>query len=165
MLPTGATGATFDDGTSAPAPLQLGKGTATVGVAMAGTVIRGRWGLIFDVGYARSGTHDGFQFGPATRYDVAIGFRIPDHVETIRTRTVQLYLEWNGIVTGRDEQGGIPVTNSGGHVAFFSPGVQWVVLPQLLLEGSIQIPVLETYNGTQPSEGIRPALGARFLFF
>ncbi|MCZ6753896.1 MAG: hypothetical protein O7E49_01170 [Gemmatimonadetes bacterium] len=164
-LPTGSTGATFENGMLAPPQRQLGKGTATLGAALAGTIIRGRWGLNFDVGHARNGTHDGFQFGATTRYDVAIGFRIPDRVETIRTRTVQLYLEWNGVITGRSEQGSIPVPNSGGHVAFLSPGVQWVVMPQLLLEGSIQIPVLQTYNGSQPSVGVRPALGARFLFF
>ncbi len=164
-LPTGSTGATFEDGMAAPPQLQLGKGTVTLGAALAGTIIRGRWGLNFDVGHARSGTHDGFQFGPVTRYDLAVGFRIPNRVETIRTRTVQLYLEWNGVVTSRNKRGDLPVSDSGGHVAFLSPGVQWVVLPQLLLEGSIQIPVLQTYNGTQPTIGLRPALGARFLFF
>jgi hypothetical protein len=164
-LPTGSTGATFENGTIAPPQLQLGKGTTTLGAALAGTIIRGRWGLNFDVGHVRSGTHDGFQFGDVTRYDVAIGFRVPDRVETIRTRTVQLYLEWNGVVSGRNEQQDLPVSNSGGHVAFLSPGVQWVVLPQLLLEGSLQIPVLQNYYGSQPSVGVRPALGARFLFF
>lgn len=164
-LPTGSTGATFENGTIAPPQLQLGKGTTTLGAALAGTIIRGRWGLNFDVGHVRSGTHDGFQFGSVTRYDVAIGFRVPDRVETIRTRTVQLYLEWNGVVTGRNEQQSVPVHDSGGHVAFLSPGVQWVVLPQLLIEGSLQIPVLQNYHGSQPSVGVRPALGARFLFF
>ena len=86
-------------------------------------------------------------------------------VETIRTKTVQFYLEWNGSIMARSAQDGAVLPNSGGHVAYLSPGVQWVVLPQLLIEGSVQIPVFQDHNGTQPDFGVRPAFGARLLFF
>ena len=164
-LPTGSTTARFDGGQLVPPSLQLGKGTATLGAALVGTLIRGRWGVTVDLGHARSGTHDGFRFGPVTRYDVGVGFRFPDHVNTIHTKTVQLYLEWNGSITGRSRQGDIPMPNSGGHIAYLSPGVQWVIIPRLLVEGSLQVPVLQNHNGTQADVGIRPAVGARFLFF
>ena len=40
-----------------------------------------------------------------------------------------------------------------------------MVLPQLLIEGSVQFPVIQRFNGTQANYGIRPAVGARLLFF
>ncbi len=164
-LPTGSTSASLETGGTAPRPLQLGKGAISGGATLVGTVLRGRWGINADVGHVRHASDDGFRFGPVTRYDVAIGVRIPEYVESIRTRTLQLYLEWNGSITGRSRQNGTDVTDTGGHVAYLSPGLQWVVLPQLLIEGSVQIPVIQDFNGTQTDFGIRPALGARFLFF
>ena len=90
---------------------------------------------------------------------------MPEQVETIRTRTLQLYLEWNGSIKQRATSGGSKLADTGGHVAYLSPGIQWVLLPQLLIEGSLQIPVLQDHNGLQPDYGVRPAMGARFLFF
>lgn len=164
-LPTGSTGATFDDGNTAPRSLQLGAGTVSGGAMLIATFVRGRWGVSADLGHVRSASDNGFTFGPTTRYDLAVGLRVPNYVQTIRTQTLQFYLEWNGSVSAQNAQGGTQLSNSGGHVAYLSPGVQWVVLPQLLIEGSVQFPVIQDHNGTQPDFGVRPALGARFLFF
>lgn len=164
-LPTGSTGATFNNGASAPRSLQLGKGAVSGGATLVGTLTRGRWGVNADVGHVRHATDDGFHFGPVTRYDVAVGFRIPAYIGTIRTRTLQLYLEWNGSVAGKSYDAGSDLPNSGGHVAYLSPGLQWVLLPQLLIEGSVQIPAMQNFNGTQSDFGARLGAGARFLFF
>ncbi len=43
-LPTGSTGATFDDGVLAPPPLQLGTGAVSGGITLVGTLVRDRWG-------------------------------------------------------------------------------------------------------------------------
>ena len=164
-LPTGPTDSTLPGGEVAPRPLQLGKGSGSVGATLAATLVRDRWGFNADVGHLRYGSDDGFRFGGVTRYNVALGFRIPQHIETIRTRTVQLYLEWNGSYAERSRQGGTDLVDTGGHLAYLSPGVQWVVLPQLLFEGSLQMPVIHDPHGTQIDPGVRPALGLRFLFF
>jgi len=164
-LPTGATESRLGTGEVAPRPLQLGKGTGSVGTTLVATLVRDRWGFNADVGHVLYGSDDGFRSGSVTRYDVAIGFRIPRHIETIRTRTLQLYLEWNGSFAERSRQGGADLVNTGGHLAYLSPGVQWVVLPQLLFEGSLQVPVIHDPYGTQIDPGIRPAFGLRFLFF
>ncbi|MFQ5551148.1 MAG: hypothetical protein ACE5FJ_07925 [Gemmatimonadales bacterium] len=164
-LPTGSSSAEFADGSTAPRPMQLGKGVVSGGLMLVGTFVTGQWGLNVDVGHTRVAPDGPFRFGATTRYDVAIGFRLPSHIETIRTKTVQFYLEWNGSITSRSSQGGTSVPNSGGHVAYVSPGLQWVVLPQLLVEASVQIPVIQDHNGTQPDFGVRPALGGRLLFF
>ena len=88
-LPTGSSDATFDDGVTAPRPLQLGRGVVAGGITLIGTRVHGQWGLSADVGHARSAGDDGFRFGSETRYDLAIGFRLPRYVQTIRTQTVQ----------------------------------------------------------------------------
>ena len=164
-LLTGSTDSTLRGGEVAPRPLQLGKGSASVGATLAVTLVRDRWGFNADVGHLRYGSDGGFRFGGVTRYDVALGFRIPRHIETIRTRTLQLYVEWNGSLTERSRQGGADLVDTGGHLAYLSPGVQWVVLPQLLFEGSVQVPVIHDPHGTQIDPGIRPTFGLRFLFF
>ena len=132
---------------------------------LVGTFVRDQWGLSADVGHVLVAPDGEFRFGATTRYDVAIGFRLPRHIETIRTKTAQFYLEWNGSITFRSRQDGSALVNSGGHVAYLSPGLQWVVLPQFLVEGSVQVPVIQDHNGTQPDVSVRLALGLRFLFF
>ncbi len=164
-LPTGSTSATTNDGLPAPRPFQLGTGAPSGGVTVVTTIVRNRWGLNAAVGHVRHGTDDNFRFGAVTRYDLALSIRVPEEVETIRTRTLQLYLEWNGSVTQQASGDGSELVDTGGHIGYLSPGVQWVLLPQLLIEGSLQIPVLQDHNGLQPDYGMRPAIGARFLFF
>ena len=164
-LPTGSTSAKMNDGLPAPRMLQLGTGAPSGGAAIVTTVVRNRWGLNASVGHVRHGTDDGFHFGAVTRYDLALSIRVPEEVETIRTRTLQLYLEWNGSIQQQATSAGVELTDTGGHVGYLSPGLQWVLLPQLLIEGSLQIPLLQDHNGAQPDYGVRPAIGARFLFF
>ncbi len=164
-LPTGSTSAKTNDGLPAPRSFQRGTGVASGGVTVVTTITRNRWGLNAAVGHTRHGTDDDFRFGAATRYDLAVSIRVPEEVETIRTRTLQLYLEWNGSINQRATSGGSKVVDTGGHVGYLSPGIQWVLLPRLLIEGSLQIPVVQDHNGLQPDYGVRPAIGARFLFF
>ena len=90
-LPTGSTSARTNDGLPAPRPLQLGTGAPSGSVTVVTTIVRNRWGLSAAVGHTRHGTDDDFRFGAATRYDLAVGMRVPEEVETIRTRTLQLY--------------------------------------------------------------------------
>ncbi len=157
-FPTGSTGAALEGGGVAPRPLQLGTGAFTAGATLVGTMVRGRWGISADVGHARSATGDGYRFGSVTRYDIAVGVRFPGYIATIHTKTLQLYLEWNGVVRGRDDDAGSTLPDTGGHTAFLGPGLQWVVLPQLLFEGSVQLPVIQNSDP-------RVALGGRWLFF
>ncbi len=164
-LPTGATSAKMNDGLPAPRPLQLGTGAPSGGATIVTTIVRNRWGLNAAVGHARHATDDDFRFGAVTRYDLALSIRVPEEVETIRTRTLQLYVEWNGSIEQRATSSGSALGDTGGHIGYLSPGIQWVLLPQLLIEGSLQIPVLQDHNGVQPDYGVRPAIGARFLFF
>ena len=164
-LPTGSTNATLTNGLPAPRPLQLGTGAPSGGATVVTTIVRDQWGFNAALGHTRHRMDGDFGLGAVTRYDVAVSVRIPADVATIRTRTWQLYLEWNGSIAERATRGGDRLADTGGHIAYLSPGLQWVVLPQLLVEGSLQIPVLQDHNGVQTDFGMRPAIGARFLFF
>ncbi|MFQ5551205.1 MAG: transporter [Gemmatimonadales bacterium] len=166
-LPSGTVEPVVDASGSEIRSLRLGKGAVSGGFLLAGTLLRGRFGLTADLGRTITAADDGFRHGEATRYDIAVSIRFPGMVETIQTRTLQLYLEWNGIYTAQSESPGAPalVTNSGGHLAFLSPGAQWVVLPQMLIEVSAQIPVIRNLNGTQRDPGARLAGAVRVLFF
>ena len=163
-LPTGSSDARVG-GEVAPRGLQLGGGAPGLGATVVTTLIRDRWGLMSALGRSASSSDGDFRAGSVTRYDLAVGPRFPAYVETLRTRTVQLYLEWNGEVAGPSRSSGQTLGDSGGHLAYLSPGVQWVVAPQLLLETSIQFPVVQHMNGVQPRFGVRPAAGIRYLFF
>jgi len=164
-VPTGSTDSRLQNGQVAPRSLQLGAGSPSVGASLVGLLIRDRWGLTSSAGYAQRARDGAFEPGWTGRYDVAVGFRFPAYIETIDTRTLQIYLEWNGSRAARARQGGASVADTGGHVAYLSPGLQWVVLPYLMLEGSIQIPVVQQLNGTQSRFGARPGVGLRYLFF
>lgn len=164
-IPTGVTDARGSDGSLLPRPMQTGSGSTGAGVTLVGTSIRDRWGLSAAVGRQWSRGDGEFQAGTLTRYDVALGLRFPGYVESLSTRTLQLYLEWNGTVQDHNRLGGSSLASSGGHTAFLGPALQWVVLPRMLLEASVQFPVITDLNGTQPDPGIRPALGLRHLFF
>ena len=164
-LPTGSSKGRLSNGAVAPRPLQLGAGSGAGGLGLAGALLRGRWGLLAHLGQTQWASEEGFNPGGVTAYNAALGFRIPNYIETLDTRTLQLYLEWNGQIASRDQSGGERLEDSGGHVAYLSPGLQLVVLPQLLFEGTLQIPVIMNRNGAQPDLGVKPALGLRWLFF
>lgn len=54
--------------------------------------------------------------------------------------------------------------NSGGHLLFLSPDLQWIPSPWLLFEGSVQIPVAQDLNGAQLEHETRLQLGTRLRF-
>ena len=164
-LPTGTTDARLDADGNEIRALRLGRGAVSGSLLMAVSVLRGRFGLTADIGHTVTAGDGGYQVGQKTIYDFAFSLRFPDRIGTIRTRTVQLYMEWNGMFSARSGAPGGVIGDSGGHVAFLSPGVQVVLLPQFLVEASVQIPVVQNFNGQQPRFGTRVATGARLLFF
>ncbi len=94
--------------------------------------------------------HEAISFGDAFNYDLAFGYRLYlAQYETFREKVVNLYLEVNGTVNGKNKVDKKTAENSGEHTIFLSPGLQWVLLQNLLVEASIQLSVFEDFNGTQ----------------
>ncbi len=164
-IPLSDTDARLPDGRVAPRPLQVGSGSWDVPVGLVYTESGRHWGLTADAGWRFNTGADGFEAGDVFSYDVALGLRfLPWTYESIRDRTLVAYLELNGTVAGKDRVDGRVNSDSGGHVLFVSPDLQWVLFPWLLLEGSVQLPVVQRLNGSQLEHDTRFQLGSRIRF-
>lgn len=164
-IPVGGTGATMPDGTVAPRPLQVGSGSWDFPFMVLFTMTRDRFGLVANTGYRINTSDDGIDAGNVFSYDVALGFRLAPWVyKTLRDKSLIVYVELNGEVARRDEIAGTPNADSGGHVLFLSPDIQWIPTPWLLFEGSVQFPIVQDLNGIQLEYDTRFQLGTRFRF-
>lgn len=163
--PLGSTDARLPSGERAPRPLQVGTGSWDVEPTLIFTNIERHWGFHGNVGRRFNGRDEGFEAGDVLRYDVALGLRFSPWVyESMRDRTLVAYLELNGEVAARNEIDGAEEPDSGGHLLFVSPGLQWVPTPGLLFEGSVQLPLVQELHGTQLEHDLRVHVGTRYRF-
>ena len=117
------------------------------------------------MGYRVNTTDDALKAGNIFSYDIAAALRfLPWVYRSLSDQTLVVYLELNGEVAARDKIAGTPDPDSGGHLLFLSPDLQWVPTPWLLFEGSVQFPIVQNLNGTQLKYGTRFQVGARFRF-
>jgi len=164
-IPLGGTDARMPDGTVAPRALQLGFGSWDFPLKALFTMTRDRFGLLANTGYRINTSDDGLEAGNIFSYDVAVGLRLAPWVyKTLKDKSLMVYLELNGEVAERDKIAGAPDPDSGGHVLFLSPDLQWIPTPWLLFEGSVQFPIVQELNGTQLEYDTRFQFGTRFRF-
>ncbi|GMR13551.1 MAG: hypothetical protein BMS9Abin29_1763 [Gemmatimonadota bacterium] len=164
-IPLGKTSALLPNGALAPRPLQVGSGSWDFPVKALFTMTRNRLGLLANTGYRFNTSDGGIDAGDVFSYDVALGFRLAPWVyKTLRDKSLIVYLELNGEVAGRSKISGTPNLDSGGHLLFLSPDIQWIPTPWLLFEGSVQFPIVQDLNGTQLEYDTRFQLGTRFRF-
>ena len=164
-IPLGKTSAMLPDGTLAPRPLQVGSGAWDFPFKALLTMTQRRQGLLANVGYRIKTTDGGFKAGNVFSYDVAAALRFAPWVyESITDQTFVLYLELNGEVAARNKVDGASDPDSGGHLLFLSPDLQWVPTPWLLFEGSVQFPIVQDLNGTQHEYDTRFQFGTRVRF-
>jgi hypothetical protein len=105
-----------------------------------------------------NGEDDNFKFGKKLHYDFTV-----DYV-TLQERNLFFVLEFNGVSTAHDEVNDRNIRNSGGHALFISPGVEYLPFPYMILESSVQIPVVQDLNGRQPEKRVSVVIGLRYLF-
>jgi len=163
-FPTGSTDETDASGKPLPAGLQLGTGSWDFPFGLAFTRSSGRFGLNAALFYRINTEHEAIDFGNQFKSDLAFGYRLyPAQYETYREKVVNLYLEINSTVTGKNQINGETDSSSGGHTIFLSPGLQWVLRQNLLIEASLQLPVFEDLNGTQLENDFVFSAGMRYL--
>jgi len=77
---------------------------------------------------------------------------------------LNLLLEFNGEhrEPGTNRSGKLP--NSGGDTIFLSPGIQYILFDNALVEASFQYPVVDQENGKQLDQDYRVLFGFRVLF-
>ncbi len=161
-LPTGATNIR-KDGVKIPRPLQLGSGGVDPFFGFAAGWISAFHALEGGVQFKYNSRHDDFRFGTVTNYDLAYAYQIYPKWP-IENAQLGLLLELNGEHRERDISGSSRVRNSGGDTIFLSPGIQYIFLPNALVETSFGFPVLDAANGSQLHKDYRVLFGFRIVF-
>lgn len=144
----------------------LGSGSLDYSLGAVGAWIGRRYGLYGDVSYSFNGTAHDLEYGNSLKYNAAVGFRlIPAVYETYPAEQVNLYIELNGEYHLKDESNGQDLPNTGGNVVFLSSGVQYIPSRILLLEASLQLPIVQSLNGTQLGTDFAFSGGVRLLLY
>ncbi len=166
-LPTGATGIDDPDlsrltgtpGTRLPPGLQPGSGSVDGIVGLAAFHNVHRLSVYADVQtkLTTEGAQD-FRAGNQLFYDLTADYVL------LPARNMFLILELNGVSIARAEQAGRTVRDSGGHLLFLSPGIQYLPIPPLILEASVQVPIHRDLNGRQLAPDWSAVVGLRYLF-
>ena len=155
-LPTG-------DQKEAPA---LGSGSTDIAVGAVAGWLTGRLGFYGDGLYTITGESNGRQIGNGLEYNLALAYRLsPVIYRTYPARQINAYLEFNGSWSGKDKIQSQEILDSGGHVIFVAPGIQYIPLRQLLGEISLQLPVLDELNGVQMGPDWTVNAGIRVLLY
>ena len=163
--PTGNDGLRDADGILLPPTLQRGSGswdpTADLTVTWVPPTERGRWIFSGDVGATIATKANEFEQGDRFAYDAMAKYRI--HPARYPGRDTFLLLEINGRWRGRARSMGLELADSGGHVVYLSPGLQFLLRGNVILEGGVQIPVLRELNGTQLAPSFNGLVGLRYI--
>ncbi len=166
-LPTGATDVedsnlprlTGKPGTRLPPSLQLGSGSVDGIVGLAGFHNMDRLSFYADAqGKLTTEGAQGFRAGNSLFYDLSADYVL------LPGRNMFLILELNGVSASRAEQAGRTVRDSGGQLLFLSPGLQYLPIPNLILETSVQVPIYRDLNGRQLAPDWSVVAGLRYLF-
>lgn len=165
-FPTGATDLS-DEGGTLPPPLQRGTGSVNPFATLVATKLWRRFGLNADLGYRALPEANGLDRGDVLRYDVAASFRaLPWVYRTYPDHQINIQLELNGSWIRRSRVDGMEVADSGGHLLFASPGLQYIY-DTLIVEASVQVPVpgATSLHGTQLSPDWGVLGGIRWLIW
>ena len=160
ILPTGRADTTL------PAPLQLGTGSVDFIAGSIATYVRDRWGLNAEAILNKNTKAHHYQFGDILSLNLALGYRIfPRIYEIYPSPYATVYLELLSHISGKNLEHGVKLDDTGGMVVFLSPGIQFVLSRTLLVEASLQYPVVQDLNGTQLGTDFSVNVGIRWLIF
>ena len=164
-LPTGDDDGRDAQGARLPQPVQLGTGAVDAPLTLTFTEVRNRLLFSGDVGYTLRTEANDFEFGDVFNYDLAVKFRFypAKFVDSGPFKQHFVFLELNGRASGRARAGGAKLADSGGHELFVAPGLQLFLLENVLIEGGVQIPVLQDLNGTQLGTDFNFRAGVRWI--
>ena len=163
--PTGAHDLEDTDGRPLPPALQRGSGSwdpmANLIMTYVPAAGRGRWVFTGDIGVRLTTESNTVEVGNQVGYDGMVKYRV--HPVRHPGRDTFLLLEINGRWQDRARVGGGLTSDSGGHVVYLSPGIQFLVRRNLILEGGVQVPVMHDLNGTQLAPSARVLAGVRYI--
>ncbi len=161
-LPSGSDNET-DGGMRLPPPLQPGSGSLDVILGAAVGKSTAFYNLEGGVTYKVNSEANDFRFGNTVNYDLSFQYKLYPGWPT-RDAQMNLTLELNGTYAAKSETNGVTLANSGGNTLLLSPGVQYILTGNLLLETSVQVPIVQDLNGSQLETDYAVLFGFRFLF-
>lgn len=121
-----------------------------------------RWWLSGDIEAQARGSSGGVNFGNMVRYDGGVAYRVR---QSPAQRDLFVVLELNGESELASRRGAATLPDAGGHRLFVSPVVEFLLRPNVILEGGLQIPVRQALNGTQLGQDLRALVGFRYVIF
>ena len=131
--------------------------------------------LLADVQYeAATRNSDGVTVGNRALFDVALSYLfLPDSEKSrsgrgkgvgwLAPHGVFGIVEFNAEVRNRARNRAGPFANSGGGLLYVSPGIQYFMKQNLVLELSVPIPVVLKLNGVQPKPRTGVVFGFRYV--
>lgn len=160
-VPTGSDSERDNLGRLLPISLQPGSGSVDpfVGAAVGRT---GRThSLEGGAQYQVNTEGEEFELGDTVRYDLTYQYQV--FPKWPANSQLNLTVELNGKHVEKHELAGQKLENSGGDTIFAAPGLQFLI-NTLVIEGSVQLPIVEELNGAQPETDVNVLFGLRYLF-
>ncbi len=160
--PTGATGATYPDGSYLDAHLQTGTGSWDPLVGANAFLTVGDWGASLNVltAFPTAGAR-GYRFGTAANYDATMSYNV---LYSTATRPgIFATLGLAGESTAMESTDGVKDENTGGTTLWVVPGAR-VDIGDLMIDGGVHVPVVRALNGVQYGATLRATLGAQYHF-
>lgn len=99
--------------------------------------------------------------GDLFRYDASVMYKLFAYPEW---KDLFLVLELNGEMETKARQHGAELANTGGHTIFVSPGIEFFLQPNVVLEFSLQIPTVQSLNGLQIGRDFSVVAGFRYVY-
>ncbi len=162
-LPTGDDDDSDSLGTL-PAPLQLGSGSWDPFGGIVLTYQTLDFQIDAQASYKANTQANGFEFGDVARLDGSLQYRLwPRELGAGVPGFLYGVLEGNLIYQAKNEMNGAKDPNSGGTSFFLAPGLQYVT-KRWILEGIVQLPVVQDLNGTGLEDDFILRAGFRFNF-
>ncbi len=162
-LPTGDDDDSDSLGTL-PAPLQLGSGSWDPFGGVVLTYQTLDFQIDAQASYKANTEANGFAFGDEARLDGSLQYRLwPRELGSGVPAFLYGVLEGNLINQAENEVNGVKNANSGGTSFFLAPGLQYVT-KRWILEGIVQVPVVQDLNGTALEDDFIFRAGFRLNF-
>jgi len=147
-----------------PATLQLGSGSWDPFGGVIATYQTLDYQLDAQISYKANTEANDFKFGDEFRFDASLQYRLwPRELGAGVPGFLYGVLETNLLHQAKNEAGGADDPNSGGTTLFLSPGLQYVT-KRWVLEGIVQLPVVQDRNGTALEDDFIVRAGFRVNF-
>jgi len=162
-LPTGEDDETDGFG-RLPASVQAGSGSVDPFGGLVATYLSLDFEIDAQVSYKINTEANNFEFGDVARLDASFQYRLwPRSLGSGVPGFLYGILEGNLIHQNKNRSNGAQDPDSGGTTLFLMPGLQYVT-QRWIVEGGVQIPVVQDLNGTALEKDYLVRFGFRFNF-